>query len=100
METQNYVVRQNRGAPRVWLEGARLARAGFVPGVLFCLASNGPGHMMIEASPEGSRKVSGKGDRPIIDLAGRSVMGELKTGDPVTVTYKPGQITIIRGGES
>jgi len=99
VETQNYTVRQNRGAARVWLEGARLARAGFTPGVLFYIASSGPGHMFIEAHPEGPRKVSGKGHRPIIDLAGRSVMGELKTGDPVTVTYKPGRITIKRGGD-
>lgn len=62
---------QNRGAPRVWLEGTQTARAGFTPGQRYDIVVNGQ-TVVLQANPDGSRVVSGKkaGERnlPVIDL--------------------------------
>jgi len=93
MQTQEYVVRANRGRARVWIEGARLIAAGFTVGARFCIGSHDDGALVIILTPEGSRKVSGKGARPIIDLAGKSC-APFETGDAVKITYKKGAIVI------
>lgn len=82
---------QNRGKPRLWIEGAHLTAAGFKPGDLFALDING---LTISIALDGNRnlptrKVSGKGDKPIIDISGRSLHA-IGTAASVTLTYLPG----------
>lgn len=105
MDTQSYVVRQNRGAPRIWIEGARLLRSGFTPGDMFEIWEYAPRDLRLSLTPSRAdgvklRKVSGKDTRPIIDLAGKSC-GGFTPGDCVEIIYSPGAIRVcMRGGES
>jgi len=89
---QEYTVRANRGRPRIWLEGKRLAAAGFERGVRFdlTLGTKRYGGLLLYLNEDGSgkRKVSGKGDRPIVDIVGAEIHRcGLQSGDDVVVTY-------------
>lgn len=75
---------EQRGAKRLWLEGKRLADAGFVPGARYRLAIDHDHQRLVLEIADGSRQVSQKtrnGDRviPVIDIANRdlaTVFGE------------------------
>jgi hypothetical protein len=87
---QEYTIRENRGRPRIWLEGKRLSAAGFERGVRFNLVRLPlcEGGMALVQNEEGKRKVSGKGDRPIIDIVGAEIVNsKLRVGDEVVITY-------------
>jgi DNA (cytosine-5)-methyltransferase 1 len=61
----------HRGKPRLWLEGAWLAQAGFVRGTTYTFTiRNGVAHLRVD--PNGSRRVSGKVKAgtpvPVIDI--------------------------------
>ena len=89
---QEYTIRANRGRPRIWLEGKRLAAAGFERGVRFdlTLGTKRYGGLLLELNEDGSgkRKVSGKGDRPIVDIVGAEIQRcGLQSGDDVVITY-------------
>ena len=95
MTTQNYVVRANRGKARIWLEGKRLDGAGFAVGSRFNIEVI-EGALVLRLDASGARKVSGKGERPIIDLSGRSCE-PFTTGDPVQVDYIAKHSIVITG---
>ena len=89
---QEYTIRANRGRPRIWLEGKRLASAGFERGVRFDLIQlplrDGGLLLALNEDGGGKRKVSGKGDRPIVDIVGAEIQRcGLQSGDDVVVTY-------------
>lgn len=65
----------NRSKPRVWIEGAALIQAGFARGDKFS-ATIKEGRLVIQLDADGARTVSGKGDKPIVDIA---------TGDLLTI---------------
>ena len=90
---QEYTIRANRGRPRIWLEGKRLAAAGFERGVRFdlTLGTKRYGGLLLYLNEDGSgkRKVSGKGDRPIVDIVGAEIQRcGLQSGDDVVITYE------------
>ena len=94
-EIQKYTVRANKGRARIWIEGARLLAAGFERGVMYSAGTNSSQtvlYLIVVDDPdnyEGTgklKKVSGKGERPVIDLSG-SGCGPFNTGDQVTITY-------------
>jgi len=89
---QDYTVRANKGKPRIWIEGKRLIAARFLRGERFTLTSNDAG-IVLRLDPEGSRKVCGKGERPLIDISGGGC-APMVTGDQVEIVYKPRQIEI------
>ena len=60
--------RQTPGS-RVWIEGNRLVTAGFTVGLRYDLLEL-DGQLILTLASDGSRKVSGKGDKPIIDITG------------------------------
>lgn len=91
---QRYEVRANRGKPRIWLEGKRLDHAGFTVGARYNLDVVG-GLIRMRLAEDGARKVSGKGERPIVDLSGRSCE-PYTTGDPVLVEYHPSGLVLIK----
>ena len=96
---QNYQIRANRGRPRVWIEGKRLVLAGFNRGCLFNVVVGDRGLTLTKVfrlwDVEGSRKVSGKGERPLIDLVGALLtQANLKSGDHVIINYKANSISI------
>jgi len=63
---------QNKGRPRIWLEGAILINAGFNHGDRFDVI-NEPNKLIIKRNPQGKRKISGSHDRPIIDMLGKVI---------------------------
>lgn len=91
---QQYTVRANRGKPRIWIEGKRLTDAGLSVGDRFDMI-RALGQLMIQKRANGARKVSGKGERPIIDLSGASC-DPFTTGDAVAIEYKPNGVIVIR----
>ena len=86
---------------RIWLEGARLVAHGFNPGDRFervwtpnglQLERCGESHFETLAR-DAKGTVSGKGDKPIIDIVGARVASTF-TGERVSVTYRPRKIII------
>jgi len=95
MTTQSYIVRANKGRARIWLEGKRLTAAGFAVGSRFNIEVI-EGALVLRLDASGSRRGSGKGERPIIDLSGRSCE-PFTTGDPVQVDYIAEHSIVITG---
>lgn len=89
---------QNKGAPRVWLEGTQTQRAGFVPGQRYDVEVQGQ-MVVLQASPDGSRVVSGKrvGERnnPIIDLNSRELLAIFDGMAAIRVVVKKDQIYLL-----
>jgi len=84
---QEYKIGSNRGRPRIWLEGKRLTASGIGRGDRF-ITHNVDEGVTIQITPDGRRKVSGKGDRPIIDIVGADVKHwGFDIGDEVEITY-------------
>jgi hypothetical protein len=87
----------NRGASRLWIEGKHLVDAGFLRGTMWTLTETATG-LIITADPNGKRKVSRKGERPVIDICGAS-LGKLASGfDRAQLTYRAGKGVIIVEG--
>jgi len=97
METATYKVGTNRGRRRVWIDGPRLTRAGFVPGTRYW-APVSLGLMTLSLTEmEGSRqrKVSGRpSGKPIIDISGGDVDIAFPTCAAVQAVFKHGVIEI------
>lgn len=84
---------QNRGRPRLWLEGRILSDAGFVKGDRWNLVPTEAGIDILKDA-EGARKIAGTDTRPIIDIMGSS-LGLLATVEVVVITQAPGHLTVI-----
>ena len=70
METHTYKSGTNRGNRRIWIEGARLLRAGINRGVKFSRTLDGD-VMRLRFDGEGRHTVAGSDERPIVDLNGK-----------------------------
>ena len=95
MTIQAYTVRANRQKARIWIEGKRLAAAGFTRGTPYAVISNEKARTLtlIAHHSESKRKVAGKDERPIIDLTGGTCAPFIE-GDAVEIAYQNGVITI------
>ena len=71
---------------RVWIEGNRLVAAGFTVGVRYNLIE-ADGQLVLTRAADGQRKVSGKGDKPIIDVTGDLIRRVFAGRLTVTVEY-------------
>ena len=76
---------------RIWIEGDRLASAGFVCGARYNVAWNDTG-ATLELCNTGARKVAGTIYRPVIDITGANVRA--LECDRVTVIFTHSVITI------
>lgn len=96
---------QNKGKPRIWLDGPRLAAAGFTGGTAYSFAAvvpcqNHEGGMVLSVKPLSAnyakpRKVTGRPDgKPVIDITGAAVAATFPGCDRVLVRFAPGLITI------
>lgn len=89
---------QNRGAPRVWLEGSQTERAGFSAGQRFDIDVQGQ-MVVLQANPDGSRIVSGKkvGDRnnPIIDINSKELLAMFDGMAAIRIVVKKDQIYLM-----
>jgi DNA (cytosine-5)-methyltransferase 1 len=88
----------NRGAPRVWLEGLQTSRAGFTPGARYDVEVQGQ-TVVLSLNPDGSRVVSSKmvGERanPIIDLNSRELLAAFDGMASIRVAVKDGEIYLV-----
>jgi DNA (cytosine-5)-methyltransferase 1 len=98
IERQTYKVGVNRQRRRIWIDGPRLTRAGFTPGVHYWSPVS-LGRMTLTLSEvEGhtARRVSGRPDgKPIVDISGRDVHAAFPTCAAVDVEFRPGVISIV-----
>ncbi len=82
---------------RIWIEGRRLADAGFKPGDRYDRSEPPQGGLILLRADngEGQFKVSGKGDKPIIDITGAIVPRLFpQPATHVSVEFTPGHIFI------
>jgi len=91
---------QNRGRPRLWLEGRKAKAAGFLPGKRFNIRKDDERTMLVlELSECGSRIVSRKlkGEReiPVIDINSVEVMSMFEGFDAVRVIVQKVRIIIM-----
>lgn len=91
-------VATHRGSPRVWIEGRRAGRAGFVPNATYEISKNRNG-VVLRLSDSG-RVVCQKNKKgrviPIIDLHGDKVLSEMRGAEVVKVVYREREIVISR----
>lgn len=87
-KTATRKIGQNRGKPRLWIEGKLLEEAGLGHGNRWNLVPINGG-FLIQRDAEGKRKIAGKPGRPVIDIAG-ATLGQLGEAAEVTLTYRPG----------
>lgn len=85
---------------RVWLQGSRLAAAGFVPGAKYGARwYERQRKLLLTLKYDGTyeeRTVSGKGDTPIIDITGDRVREFFGSrASHVEVTFSRGSILIM-----
>lgn len=89
---------QNRGIPRVWLEGTQTERAGFRPGQKFDVIVQGH-TLVLQANPDGSRVVSskkaGEKQNPVIDINSRELLAIFDGMSAVRVAVKKGEIYLL-----
>ena len=97
---KTYTIGRNKGKTRLWLEGAILQAAGFKPGMRYHVdqTNAGLGGLVLTLHPEGARKVSGKGDKPIIDIMSQKDLARFEPGDIVSVTasQRLGKVSVIQ----
>ncbi|WP_425044143.1 hypothetical protein [Primorskyibacter sp. S87] len=89
MITVQRKIGQNRGKPRLWLEGKHLVAAGLDHGTRWTLIPTDTG-FTIQRDADGARRVAGKPGRPIIDINSPRSLGVLAGAATVTLTYEPG----------
>ena len=100
MQTINTHVKETSRGFRIWIEGSKLAEAGFVPNARFNIRYN-PTEKRIELAlhPEGKRKVSNSQrngqDRPIIDIESKKIGSFFGVNALVLVLLDSGRIHII-----
>lgn len=111
MRKQLTIIGTNHGkaVSRIWIEGKRLVEAGFTVGLKYTRTTgrteDGMDYIKLTLDREGNYKVSGKGDKPIIDTSGKVVRdvfpdsGDDTSKQVVEVLYGEGVITIQRPTE-
>lgn len=91
-------VGQNRGKPRIWLEGTQTERAGFKPGQRFDITVDGR-TVVLQANPDGSRVVSskriGERDNPVIDINSEKLLAVFDGMAAIRVVVKKDQIYLL-----
>lgn len=96
MHQQLTKIGPSHGVPRrkVWIEGKRLTEQGFTVGTRYRRTEDG-NTLTLTKDPDGPLKVSGKGDKPIIDISGSIIPRVFpEPATHVTVTFQDGGITL------
>jgi len=88
-------VKLNRGTPRIWLEGQRLARGNFTPATTYTVTYK-DGQVILKATKEGNRKVSSRQNKPVIDLNNKEVGKWFPVGTKLKAVIRRGRIVISR----
>jgi DNA (cytosine-5)-methyltransferase 1 len=93
----------NRGAPRFYKEGKRIALAGFTPGTVYrATLHQEQGMLLLKVDAAGEHKVSKKATRtgaadevPVIDLNSKELLGMFEGLNQVRVIVRQGQIVLL-----
>jgi len=89
---------ENRGTPRIWFEGNRVARSGFVPGTHYSVATE-KGRLTLKVCDDGTRIVSirrrGEHELPIIDLNSHDISKAFAGIEVVRVILRENEIHIL-----
>jgi DNA (cytosine-5)-methyltransferase 1 len=89
---------EHRGAPRVYLDAAQAARAGFTPGERFTVEVDGQ-RVTVSKHPDGARTVSrrrrGDQDLPVIDINSGELLAAFKGMDAVRVVVSEDRIYLL-----
>jgi DNA (cytosine-5)-methyltransferase 1 len=98
--TARYKIGTNKGKRRIWIDGRKLAEAGFTPGTTYhCYAEPGRIVLSIEhlmGMGDGrTRKVSGRPDgKPIVDMLGRDVERAFPSAAAVIAAFWDGHVSL------
>lgn len=94
-------VSEQRGQKRIWLEGGRLAKAGFSYGEGYTTTLDMDRRMLVlECNFMGDKQVSGRKRRgaehhtPIVDICNADIAELVGTGGRVRVAFYPGRLEI------
>ena len=91
-------VGQNRGKPRIWLQGLEVSRSGMEPGARYDIHVKG-GTVVFRANPDGTRVVSRKGDDekalPIIDLNSKELLALFDGMSSIRLVQREGEIYLM-----
>lgn len=91
---------QNKGAPRIWIEGRQPATAGFLPGVRYTVEVRRENKALIlRMVSNGERVVSGKDKDgkpvPIIDLNSAELLSIFSGMEKIRVVAREGELHIL-----
>lgn len=99
--TEGYFIKQigqNRGAPRIWLEGKQIERAGMGPGDKFDIHVEGQ-MITLKATEDGTRTISQKqkGERvyPVIDINSAELLKMFDGMDAVRMIVRKGEVVFV-----
>lgn len=89
---------QNRGAPRIWLDGIQAIRAGFAPGDKYDLEVDGD-RVVLTINQDGSRTVSTKkkGERllPVVDINSKELLRAFQGMEAIRVVVQKGRVFLL-----
>jgi DNA (cytosine-5)-methyltransferase 1 len=95
-------ITENKGKPRIYLDGLQASRAGFSPGDKYEVKIEDGRSITLTVSQDGSRTVSGRLDKktgekttPVIDLNSDVVLGMFDGMDSVRMIVKRGAIIFL-----
>ena len=96
MEQISYAkVGTNRGKRRIWIGGKKLNQCGFTHGTKYVSELDLKDFKItLKVAPEGNKKVSGKAERPVIDLCNNDITTFAARYDKVRIILKDGLIEI------
>ncbi len=91
---------QNKGRPRLWMQGSRPAQAGFIPGTRYNITPDREkGMLVLEVVSNGvrvvSRKTQGSKEVPVIDLNSAELLSLFDGMDTVRLVMQCGRIFIL-----
>jgi len=85
----------SKGVRRIWLEGNALINAEFHVGRRYRRDYDERGNLLLVTDAQGKYKVSGKGEKPIIDISGGVIDRTFpRPQSSVKVAFSHGVITI------
>jgi DNA (cytosine-5)-methyltransferase 1 len=89
---------ENKGKPRIWIEGAKLLKSGFVRGATYSVCDLANQVLVLQLDPNGIRTVSGRTrnekDIPIIDLTMPWLAHKYDKGSRLRIEFTENEITI------
>lgn len=91
-------LKQNRGIPRIYLDGLQAIRTGFAPGDKYEITIDGD-RLILSANKDGSRTVSKRKQRdavyPVIDINSRDLLGMFEGMKAVRIIVRDDKVFIL-----